>query len=307
MTAKFRADVASEASTVVTVARRVFEQTSSVTSRPGPLSDDVMVWIGQIVHQDVNLFEGPSCWRRRQRDLYASGLLPSRTPRAGVSRDRAQPAAQLRRRGVSGPSGPMWSRRRRCLWPDETSAERAARVPPARNRARDRRTEPRGARGAVFVVLFAAGLGASVATRVSDPSSACRRRHAESPGASSTSRFQAGRRTSSAASSTSSTTWPANSASTRRKRRERTSSSLGGNARQVAHDIKNPLTAHSAGRRTSRARACGSRPPLGGVLEQCVSTIFVRCGCSVRSPASSRRSQAAQCPVRRRRCRRAAR
>ena len=39
-----------------------------------------MVWIRQVIDQDVNLFEGSELVATSQRDLFDSGLLPTRTP-----------------------------------------------------------------------------------------------------------------------------------------------------------------------------------------------------------------------------------
>src|SRR5262249_57793801 len=49
---------------------------------PNAPTDDVMVGIGQIIHQHVNLFEGSQLKATSQRDLFESGLLPMRTPAA---------------------------------------------------------------------------------------------------------------------------------------------------------------------------------------------------------------------------------
>ncbi len=44
------------------------------------LNDDIMVWIRQVIDQDVNIFDGPRLVATSERDLFASGLLPTRTP-----------------------------------------------------------------------------------------------------------------------------------------------------------------------------------------------------------------------------------
>ncbi len=83
-TAQLRADVDAEAIRTAAVARRVIEEIAlrqpladgTVTL----LSDDVMVWISEVIDQDVNIFDGPRLVATSERDLYASGLLPTRTP-----------------------------------------------------------------------------------------------------------------------------------------------------------------------------------------------------------------------------------
>ena len=89
----FAADVESEAASVVTVARRVFERAGgrgAAPDQPALLpTDDVMVWIRQVIDQDVNLYEGATLVATSQRDLFDSGLLPTRTPASRLPRDRA--------------------------------------------------------------------------------------------------------------------------------------------------------------------------------------------------------------------------
>ena len=76
-----------ESSDVVTLARRVFEEL--LTLQQSAPTDDVLVWIGQALNQDVNLFAGSQLVATSQRDLFDSGLLPTRTPAA------ATPAAPI--------------------------------------------------------------------------------------------------------------------------------------------------------------------------------------------------------------------
>ena len=39
-----------------------------------------MVWISQLINQDVNVFVGATLAATSERDLFASGVLPTRTP-----------------------------------------------------------------------------------------------------------------------------------------------------------------------------------------------------------------------------------
>ena len=52
----------------------------SVGPLAAPISDDVLVRISQVVGQDLNLFNGSRLVATSERDLYASGFLPTRTP-----------------------------------------------------------------------------------------------------------------------------------------------------------------------------------------------------------------------------------
>ena len=83
-TAQLRADVEAEAIRTAAVARRVIEEIALLQPLADGtvtlLSDDVMVWISEVIDQDVNIFDGPRLVATSERDLYASGLLPTRTP-----------------------------------------------------------------------------------------------------------------------------------------------------------------------------------------------------------------------------------
>ena len=81
---QLRADVEAGAARTAAVARRVIEESAGVQQAGdgtlAPISDDVMVWVSQVLDQDVDIFEGPRLVATSERDLYASGLLPTRTP-----------------------------------------------------------------------------------------------------------------------------------------------------------------------------------------------------------------------------------
>ena len=81
---QLRADVEAEATRTTAVAQRVIEQSDALQRRAtdtvAPLSDDVMVWISQVIDQDVNIFDGAQLVATSERDLFESGLLPTRTP-----------------------------------------------------------------------------------------------------------------------------------------------------------------------------------------------------------------------------------
>ena len=70
-------DIESEASRTVALVRRVVEEETLSAST---VNDDTMVWIGQIIDQDVNIFDGAQLVATSERDLFASGHLPTRTP-----------------------------------------------------------------------------------------------------------------------------------------------------------------------------------------------------------------------------------
>ena len=77
------AGVQAEAARTAAVAQRVIEESGALLRRGGqvaPFGDDVLVWISQVIDQDVNVFDGPQLSATSERDLFASGLLPKRTP-----------------------------------------------------------------------------------------------------------------------------------------------------------------------------------------------------------------------------------
>jgi signal transduction histidine kinase len=77
-------DIQSEAARTAAVAQRVIQESDAFVRRGAEgadsLSDDVMIWIRQVIDQDVNVFKGPDLFATSERDLFQSGLLPTRTP-----------------------------------------------------------------------------------------------------------------------------------------------------------------------------------------------------------------------------------
>ena len=84
LAAQLRADVEAGAARAAAVARSVIEESAVLPPLDGqvtsPYTDDALVWLSQVVGQGVNIFDGPQLVATSERDLYASGLLPTRTP-----------------------------------------------------------------------------------------------------------------------------------------------------------------------------------------------------------------------------------
>ncbi len=78
------ADVEARAARTAAVAQSVIEESAVLQPVDGqlitPFTDDALVWISQVLGQDVNIFDGPQLVATSERDIYASGLLPTRTP-----------------------------------------------------------------------------------------------------------------------------------------------------------------------------------------------------------------------------------
>jgi signal transduction histidine kinase len=83
---QLRADVEREAASTATIAQRVIEESLALQRRGSeatvPITDDAMVLISQVIDQDVNIFGGSRLLATSERDLFASGLLSTRTPDA---------------------------------------------------------------------------------------------------------------------------------------------------------------------------------------------------------------------------------
>ena len=88
-TAELRADVEAGAARTAAIAQRVIEE-SFVLQQVGEettalINDDLLVWISQVLDQEINIFNGSQLVATSERDLFASGLLPTRTPDAVYS------------------------------------------------------------------------------------------------------------------------------------------------------------------------------------------------------------------------------
>jgi signal transduction histidine kinase len=279
MTARFRADVESEARTTVAVARRVFDELAAANARTDtPIaapSDDLMVWIRQVIGQDVNLFEGPNLVATSQRDLFDSELLPTRTP-AGVYRSvvlEHRPIAVVEDRVGNFTylvaAAPVPGRGHEAILTVPLA-------PRQREIARETDELNRGVLvGSVLVVLLAAAVGASLASRIANPVGRLTR---------ATRQIAAGnldvRVTTDTADELRRLVDDFNSMAetlgAQRSELARTNQLKAWNemARQVAHEIKNPLTPiqlsaeHLQHVHEDRGR------PMGDVVDQCLRTIL---------------------------------
>jgi hypothetical protein len=77
---EMRANVESEAQRTATAATRVVEdlvERSAVLQGAG-VDDNLMVWVSRLIDQDANIFAGARLVATSERNLFASGLLPTR-------------------------------------------------------------------------------------------------------------------------------------------------------------------------------------------------------------------------------------
>ncbi len=270
---KLRAGVETEATNVVTVARRVFEEL--LTLQDSAPSDDVLVWIGQAINQDVNLFSGSQLVATSQRDLFDSGMLPTRTP-ASVYRNIAlnRLPSYTGNDRIGGFSyliaaAPVPGRGRETI----LSIPLALRQ---REIARQIDELNRGVLvGAALVVILVAALGLYVAGRVSTPVSRLTR---------ATRQIAAGRLDVRIAADTADElrrlvddfNLMASTLESQRDELTRTNQlkAWAEMARQVAHEIKNPLTPIQLSAEHLRRVHDDQGKPLGRVFEQCLDTIL---------------------------------
>ncbi|HUF46157.1 MAG TPA: HAMP domain-containing sensor histidine kinase, partial [Vicinamibacterales bacterium] len=277
--ARIRADVEAEAASAVMTTRRLFEEFTAVEARPATAQaashDALLVLIRQMTQQDVNLYLGPRLVATSQRDLFDSGLLPTRTP-ARVYREIAfNRVPTFVGEDRIGQFGYLLA-----ASPVPSEGRDAVISVPLGNRQREIEHEldelnRRVLVGALVVVLFAAGLGASVAGRVSDPVARLSRAARQ---------IAAGRLDVRIVADTADELrrlvddFNVMAGTLARQRAElgRTHQlkAWAQMARQVAHEIKNPLTPiQLATEHLQRVHEDQARP-LGPVFDQCTAAIL---------------------------------
>jgi signal transduction histidine kinase len=272
-------DVAVEAARTAAVARRVIEESDVLSRRSadavGGLSDDVMVWIRQVIDQDVNIFYGARLVATSERDLFASGLLPTRTPDdvyraivlqrlpSYVSMDRIGTVPYLIAAAPVRGSG----------------GDALLTVPLApRQREIDREIDDldRGVHlASLFFILLGAAIGLSMAERIADPV----RRLTRATRLIARGDFDARIAVRSAdelkrlvdAFNSMAAELKAQRTQLERTHRLEAWAEM---ARQVAHEIKNPLTPIQLSAEHLQRVHADRGEPMGAVLENCVSSIL---------------------------------
>jgi signal transduction histidine kinase len=79
---QMRTNVEQDAVRMASAARRVVEDLVAprAAQQGADVDDNLMVWVSRLIDQDVNIFAGPRLLATSERNLFASGLLPTRTP-----------------------------------------------------------------------------------------------------------------------------------------------------------------------------------------------------------------------------------
>jgi signal transduction histidine kinase len=237
--------------------------------------DDVMVWISQLIDQDVNVFAGARLAATSERDLFASGLLPERTP------DDVYRAIALQRlpRYVGEDHIGTFPYMIAAA-PVRAGAQDGILTVPLTNRQRDIEREidelDRGVHlAALCFILLGAGIGLSMAERIADPVRRLTRATRQIARGDFDARIAVRsadelRRLVDAFNSM------ASELKAQRAQLERTHrlEAWAEMARQVAHEIKNPLTPIQLSAEHLRRVHADRGEPLGEVLEGCVSAIL---------------------------------
>jgi signal transduction histidine kinase/MFS family permease len=273
------ADIEAEAARTAAVARRVIEEGDATLRRSpealGTLTDDVMVAIEQIIDQDVNVFDGARLKATSERDLFASGVLPTRTPGdvyRAIVLERLP--SFVRQDAIGG------FRYILAAAPLRAVGENALLTVPLTLRQQEIEREidelDRGVHlAALCFVLLGAAIGLWMAERIADPV----RRLTRATGRIAHGDFDARIAVKSAdelrrlvdAFNSMAAELKAQRAQLERTHRLEAWAEM---ARQVAHEIKNPLTPIQLSAEHLQRVHADRGEPLGPVLENCVASIL---------------------------------
>ena len=261
-------------------ARRVIETVMTQQRREGSdpvvgITDQVLVSVSRIIDQDVNVFVSDTLAATSQRDLFASGLLPTRTP-AEVARAIAleRQSSYVGDERVAGQAYTI------AAVPVRDGEGGAILTVPLTLRQREIEREidtldRRVTLAAVLFILLGAGIGYVTAERLGDPIARLTRATRRIARGDLDARILAA---------------PADelgrlvdafnqmAADLERQRGEleRTNrlAARADMARQVAHDIKNPLTPIQLSAEFIRRVHEDRGAPLGPVVDNCIATIL---------------------------------
>lgn len=277
-TAQLRADVEAGAERTAVVAQRVIAELQQAADPPAAVvTDDLLVFVSQIIEQDVNIFRGPHLIATSERDLFASGLLPTRTPASVYNAITLTQAPTFVTEDTFGSQGYLVA-----AAPIRSVGADAILTVPLASRQRDIERQIRDLDrgillGVTLLVVLGAGSGFYIAERIADPVqrlTRATRRIARGD-------FDARVATRSADEIERLMTAfnrMAGDLAVQRRRLERTHrlEAWAEMARQVAHEIKNPLTPVQLSAehllRVHRDRG----EPLGPVLRSCVDSILTQ-------------------------------
>ncbi len=281
MATSLRQDIEREATRTVLSASRVVEDFAAIESRGATnlpaLDDSLLVWLSRVIGEDVNVFAGTGLLASSERTLFASGLLPTRTPgdtyRALVLEGRP---TFLARESVGDYEYQVVSALVRV---DDEQA--IVSVPlTLRQRSIERQVDELDRRvllAAIAFILLGSAIGYWVAERIADPVSRLTR---------ATRRLAAGdlgahvlvRTSDELGRLVEAFNGMADDLQRQRTQLERTNrlEAWAEMARQVAHDIKNPLTPIQLNAEHLRRVHVDRGRPLAGLVDDCVNNILLQ-------------------------------
>jgi signal transduction histidine kinase len=276
---QMRANVEQEAVRTASAAQRVVEDLVAprAAQQGVGIDDNLMVWVSRLIDQDVNIFTGPRLLATSERNLFASGVVPIRTP-ADVYR-----ALQLRNEATTVTRERIGALDFLVAGTRMTARQiDAVLTVPLASRARDIESQidtldRRVLLAALLFILAGAGIGYSMAERIADPvnrlARATRRiaRGELDARVVATSADELGRLVEDF-------NRMARDLQGQREQLERTNrlEAWAEMARQVAHEIKNPLTPIQLNAEHLRRVNADRGQPLSPVLDQSVATILAQ-------------------------------
>ena len=279
--ARLRAGVEEAAVNTATVAQRLVEDYAALQQQGARalelLDDQIMNLVGEAINQEVDLFDGPRLQATSQRDLYASGMLATRTP----SEVYRQIAVDRRPTfvGVEEMGGAQYQV---AAAPVRAGGRDGIVTVPQTLRKQDieRQIDELNRQvvlGLVLFVLLGAAIGYSMAERIADPVNRLTR---------ATRRIARGDLDARVAATSSDELrrlvedFNRMAADLKRQRTEleRTQrlEAWAEMARQVAHDIKNPLTPIQLSAEHARRVNLDKGSPLSPALDECISSILTQ-------------------------------
>ena len=239
------------------------------------IDDNIMVFVSRLIDQDVNLFSNTRLEATSERNLFASGFLPTRTPA------EVHQALQLNREGAVVVREQVGGLNPYLVAAMPLFDTGILTVPlTTRQQEIEQEIEALDRRvllAALLFILGGAGIGYSMAERISDPvnrlTRATRRiaRGELDVRVAATSSDELGRLVEDFNSM-------ARDLQRQRAELERTNrlEAWAEMARQVAHEIKNPLTPIQLNAEHLRRVHADRGEPLGPVLQECVATILTQ-------------------------------
>ena len=270
------ADIESEATHLANVASRVVADVGIQIGQSAAVDDNLIVWLSRVIAQDVNIFEGADLLASSERNLFASGLLPTRTPgevfRAILLDGRPSYVVREVAGGLEYLTAATPVRiqggRQAVLTVPLTSRQQET-------QAQIEELDRRVLLAAVLFIMLGAGIGYYMAERIADPVNRLMRATRRIARGDLDARVLA---TSSDELRRLVEAFNQMAADLQRQRQEleRTNrlAAWADMARQVAHDIKNPLTPIQLNAEHLRRVHVDQGRPLGGVIDECVSNIL---------------------------------